>query len=133
MANQRPCDQSRKVLVVDDNADTADTLTMILRALGHDARTAYSGPSALEVAESFQPDTVLLDLGLPKLDGYEVARRLRAQSQLRETQLIAITGFGQTGDFERSREAGFDAHFIKPVDPVVIQELLTKVMPSLGL
>lgn len=118
---------AKRVLVVDDNKDAADSLSRVLTAYGHETRSVYTGSSALEVAETFKPDTILLDLGLPTLDGYEVARQIRENSQLSDTQLIAVTGFGQQRDFERSHAVGFDAHFVKPVDPAVIQDLLTKV------
>jgi CheY-like chemotaxis protein len=105
-------------------------MAMILRTLGHEFRTAYNGPAALEVAETFQPDVVLLDIGLPGLDGYEVARRMRRHERLKSVLLIAVTGYGRTTDFEHSWDVGFDAHFVKPVDPVKIQQILTAIAPS---
>ena len=105
----------RRVLVVDDNIDSAASLMMLLQALGHEVAMAHDGIEALEQAERFAPDTVLLDIGLPRLDGYEVARRLRAQAQ-RHYLLIALTGWGQEEDRARARAAGFDHHLVKPVD-----------------
>ena len=106
---------SRRVLVVDDNVDSALSLMMLLQALGHEVAIAHDGIEALEQAERFAPDTVLLDIGLPRLDGYEVARRLREQPQ-RHYLLIALTGWGQDEDRARARAAGFDHHLVKPVD-----------------
>jgi signal transduction histidine kinase/DNA-binding response OmpR family regulator len=111
-----------RVLIVDDNVDAADSLAMLLGLLGHEVDLAYDGPSALEAAGRFQPQVVLLDIGLPILDGYEVARRLRTASP--ELLLIAVSGYGQESDRERSRQAGFDQHLIKPVDFDVLQGLL---------
>ena len=124
----RPPDASAKeqlrVLVVDDNRDSADTLAKVVAMAGHDVRTAYDGNQALAEAESRPPDLVLLDIGLPGLNGYEVAERIRRNPALRETRLIAVTGWGQAEDRRRSREAGFDLHFVKPVDLVLLQTLL---------
>jgi PAS domain S-box-containing protein len=106
----------RRILVVDDNVDAAQTLELLLRTLGHDTRIAYDGANALQSAEDFHPDVVLLDIGMPGIDGYEVARRLRAICSP-PPQIIAITGWGQEADRERSREAGFDVHLVKPIDP----------------
>ena len=106
----------RRVLVVDDNSDAAAMLDMLLRSLGHEARVAHDGLAALRVAEEFQPDVVLLDIGMPGLDGYEVARRLRTLARERPLRIVAVTGWGQDADRQRSREAGFDLHLVKPVD-----------------
>ena len=106
----------RRVLVVDDNVDAATMLNMLLRSLGHETRVAHDGQQALQVAEQFRPDIVLLDIGMPGLDGYEVARRLRRGSQDRPLRIVAVTGWGQDADRQRSREAGFDLHLVKPVD-----------------
>jgi CheY-like chemotaxis protein/two-component sensor histidine kinase len=115
---------SRRVLVVDDNADTAESLALLLRVKGHEVRTAHDGATALQDAGAFQPEVVLLDLGLPRMDGYEVARRLRAQVGLRKALLVALTGYGQEEDRRRAEEAGFDAHLTKPADPTALQRLL---------
>lgn len=114
----------RKVLVVDDNVDAAESITAILRWSGYDARSVYDGPSALEVAVDYKPDVVVLDIGLPGLDGYEVARRLRAQPMFAHTPIVAVTGYGQQNDRERSLEAGFNAHLTKPVDPATLREFI---------
>jgi PAS domain S-box-containing protein len=106
----------RKVLVVDDNRDAATSLAFLLNAIGHEARTAHDGSQALVEAEHFLPDVVVLDIGMPGLNGYEVARRLRAMPALRGLSLIALTGWGQEQDRRRSREAGFDHHLVKPAD-----------------
>jgi signal transduction histidine kinase/CheY-like chemotaxis protein len=106
----------RRILVVDDNPDAAQLLADSLQALGHRTRVVFDGPSALDAAAEFAPDVALLDLGLPVMDGFEVAQRLRALPQLGGVQLVAITGYGQEIDRQRTREAGFDEHMVKPVD-----------------
>jgi PAS domain S-box-containing protein len=108
---------TRRILVVDDNRDAAETLAFLLRSRGQEVRIAYDGVSALKLADSFQPEVVLLDIGLPGMDGCEVARQLRQFPGLEKVRLIALTGYGQEGDHRRSREAGFDRHLVKPVDP----------------
>ncbi|HXG09974.1 MAG TPA: ATP-binding protein, partial [Gemmataceae bacterium] len=113
----------RRVLVVDDNRDGADSLAMLLRFWKHQVAVVYDGPSALESVQTEQPDVVLLDIGLPGMDGYEVARHLRQQLE-HQPVLVALTGYGQDEDRRRSREAGFDYHLTKPVDPDALQEVL---------
>jgi two-component system CheB/CheR fusion protein len=115
----------RRILVVDDNVDSAESLAMVLRVTGHQVRTAHDGATALEVAGEFLPEIVLLDIGLPQMDGYEVARRLRARYPDREIVIVALTGYGQDDDRRRSREAGFDHHLVKPVQPAVLKPLLS--------
>ena len=115
-----------RVLIVEDNRDAADMLSMLVGAWGHSVRTAPDGLAALEVAESFRPQAVLLDIGLPKLDGHGVARRLRAQLWSRETLIVAITGRGQEADRQRSQEVGIDRHLLKPVDLKVLRGLLSE-------
>jgi signal transduction histidine kinase/CheY-like chemotaxis protein len=115
---------SRRVLVVDDNVDAAESVAMILRLSGHEVRLAYNGPDALQAAEESRPEAVLLDVGLPGMSGYEVARRLRQDPRFRETLLIAMTGYGQDADRRRSLEAGFDQHMVKPVDPDALEQIL---------
>ena len=107
--------EARRILVVDDNADAADSLAMLFQARGDDVRTAYDGVEALEAEADFRPDTILLDIGMPRLSGYDVARRVR---DLRGAAvlIVAITGWGQEQDRKRARDAGFDHHFTKPVD-----------------
>jgi CheY-like chemotaxis protein len=104
----------RRVLIVDDNVDAAESLAMILNMGGHEAHCAYAPESALETVVSLQPDVVLLDIGLPRMDGYEVARRIRADKW--SGRLVALSGYGRTEDAERARAAGFDAYLVKPVD-----------------
>ncbi|MDQ3366833.1 MAG: ATP-binding protein [Myxococcota bacterium] len=120
----------RRVLIVDDNVDAAEMLADAMGALGHDTRIAFDGPSALKVAQEFIPDLGLIDLGLPVMDGYELAHRLRALPPLRALRMIAVTGYGQPSDRIRSRESGFDAHLVKPVDmrglASLMDELLTR-------
>jgi CheY-like chemotaxis protein len=112
-----------RILVVDDNVDATDSLALLLGVSGHEVRTAYDGPAALEAAEAFDPAIVLLDIGLPGMDGYEVARRLRQLPGRDKVLLVALTGYGQEEDRRRSREAGFDHHLVKPVDPEVLLAL----------
>jgi CheY-like chemotaxis protein len=114
----------RRILVVDDNKDAADSLAMLLRIVGNEVHTAYDGLEAVGATATFQPDVVLMDIGLPKLNGYDAARRIREQQRGRDTVLVALTGWGQDEDRRRSREAGFDYHIVKRVDPVELQDLL---------
>lgn len=113
-----------KVLVVDDNADAAESLAMVLQLNGHDVKVAYDGPSALELAAGFAPDVAFLDIGLPGMDGYEVARRLRALAGQGVLRLVAVTGYGQDKDKEAAAAAGFDLHVTKPVEPADLAKLL---------
>ena len=106
----------QKVLVVDDNVDTARSLALLLRGSGHAVEVAHDGYAALDAARAFQPDTIVLDLGLPGLDGYKVAEQLRADSNFHNTRLIALSGYGQADDRRRSNQVGFDQHLVKPVD-----------------
>ena len=116
-----------RILVVDDNEDSANALGRVLNSFyGQEVEVAHDGPSALEVAQAFKPDIVLLDIGLPGMDGYELARRLRRMPEFKSITLLALTGRGHEQDRLRSREAGFDQHLVKPVDPADILELLTK-------
>jgi signal transduction histidine kinase/DNA-binding response OmpR family regulator len=134
LARQPPA-RGARVLIVEDNMDAAETLTDILHLWGHDVRVALSGPAALEEAPRYHPEVVLLDIGLPGMNGLEVARRLRAQPELQAALLVALTGYGQDEDRRRSEEAGFDLHLTKPVDPKQLQRLLADrpvVDPSPG-
>ena len=128
---QRSAVTPRRVLVVDDNADAANSLTLLLRMMGHEVRTVGDGQAALDVTQSFRPDLVLLDIGLPGMSGYEVARLLRRSPALRETWLVALTGWGQEEDRRRAKEYGFDHHLTKPADPADLKRLLASV-PSDG-
>jgi two-component system CheB/CheR fusion protein len=117
--------RQRRVLIVDDNADAAETLGMLMKTLGGgEVRTASNGPAALETAAQLRPDVVLLDLGMPSMDGYELARRMRAESWGKGVLLIALTGWGQDQHRRRSREAGFDRHMIKPADVEALRAVL---------
>jgi CheY-like chemotaxis protein len=114
----------RRVLVVDDNQDAADTLALLLELMGHQTRTANDGLAALEAAEDFRPDVVLLDIGLPKMNGYDVCRKMREQPWGQRAFLVALTGWGQAEDQRKASEAGFDRHLVKPVEESVLQQLL---------
>jgi len=113
-----------RILVVDDNVDAAETLSRLLRLSAHEVRVAHDGVAALAAAREMNPDVVLLDIGLPKLDGLEVARSLRARVDGPPLLLVAITGFGQAEDRARTAAAGFDHHLTKPVDPKLLQTLM---------
>jgi CheY-like chemotaxis protein len=114
----------RRVLVVDDSPDAADTLAMMLQLVGQDARAAYDGPSALCLARDFRPALVFLDIGMPGMNGFDVAHRLPEEPGLGGTVLVAVTGWGQDEDRRRSAEAGFDHHLVKPVEPDDVQKVL---------
>jgi len=116
-----------RILVVDDNVDAADSLALILELRGHTAATAYGGARALELAREAAPDVVFLDIGLPEMDGYAVARCLRAMPALRATTLVALTGWGTEEDKRRAFEAGFDVHLTKPVDARSIDDVIAEV------
>jgi len=118
---------SRRVLVVDDNVDSAESMAVLLRLYGHDVRLAHDGEAALEEARSFRPDVMFLDINLPKMDGYEVARRLRLEPAMGGLTLVAMTGYGQEEERRRTREAGFHSHLVKPVDFEMLQELLSSL------
>jgi CheY-like chemotaxis protein len=116
-----------RILVVDDNHDSALSLAMMLSIMGHDTRTAHDGESAVETAESFLPEVMLLDIGLPKLNGYEVAQRIRQQAWGRSMFLIAVTGWGQEEDRQRSSEVGLNVHMVKPVEPAALEKILAEL------
>ena len=113
-----------KILVVDDNHDSALSMAMMLQIMGHETRTAHDGESAVSTAETFLPEVVLLDIGLPKLNGYEVAQRIRGQDWGQSMFLIAVTGWGQDEDRQRSSEVGLNLHMVKPVEPAALEKLL---------
>ncbi len=118
-----PC----RILVVDDNRDSADTLAMLLQIMGNEVGTAYDGEQAITAAAALRPDVVLLDIGMPKLDGYAAGRRIREQPWGKEMVLIALTGWGQEDDRRRTEEAGFNGHMVKPVDPAELMKLLASL------
>ena len=120
----RPAPTGRRVLVVDDNEDAAASLAEALSDMGHVVEVAHDGPAALAKLETFSPDVALLDIGLPLMDGYELARRIRHEPRLAEIRLVSITGYGQASDKLRAQEAGFDVHLVKPVELVVIEDVI---------
>jgi len=115
---------SKRVLIVDDNADAADMLAILLRTAGHHVEVAYSGPSAVAVALTQRPHVIFLDIAMPRMDGLKVARQLREKPETQAALIVAVTGFGQDDDRERTQQAGFDFHLVKPVEPKQILELL---------
>jgi CheY-like chemotaxis protein len=117
----------KRILVVDDNKDSAESLTTLLKLMGHDVREAYDGRTALDLlGGEFVPDLLLLDIGLPGMNGYEVAKEVRSRPALRGVRLVAISGYGSQEDRTASRSAGFDAHFVKPIELSSIQSLLSE-------
>jgi CheY-like chemotaxis protein/anti-sigma regulatory factor (Ser/Thr protein kinase) len=116
----------RKVLVVDDNRDSAITLAMLLKLQGHETETVFDGVAAVEAAARFSPDVILLDIGLPKLNGYEAARQIRQLPRGRDVLLVALTGWGQEDDRRKSHEAGFDHHLVKPIEHAALSKLLNE-------
>src|SRR5262249_37448295 len=130
---ERP--RPRSILIVDDNVDSARSMAELLKHFGHIVQVVHDGPAALESAVGSTPDVVLLDIGLPGMDGLEVANRMRQMRSLRKTLIIAMTGYGQVEDRRRSHEAGFNAHLVKPVSLETLNELLlhpelTEVAPA---
>jgi CheY-like chemotaxis protein len=120
-----------RVLIVDDNRDTALSGAQLLKKLGHDVEIAFDGPTGVELARSFRPHSIFLDIGLPGMTGYEVARTLR-QEGFEHVKIVAISGYGQADDRQRSREAGFDEHLVKPVDLAALLAVLSDVSDGLG-
>ena len=115
------------MLVVDDNVDTVTTLAMLVKESGYDVRTAYDGSTVLEAALDYRPNVVLLDIGLPGLNGFEVAKQLRQQPALQNAVLVAMTGYGGESDLQRSFAAGFDHHLVKPGDFGKVLQILATV------
>ena len=115
----------KRILVVDDNQDSADSLAMLLHMLGHEVKTANDGERALSAAAEFRPDVAILDIGLPTVNGYDLAKRIRAEPWARDVVLVALTGWGQEQHRRRSAESGFNHHLTKPVDFEVLQRILT--------
>jgi CheY-like chemotaxis protein len=118
---------SKRILVVDDSQVQAKSLSMLLELMGHEVRLAHDGPSALQISTEFLPDVALIDVGLPGMSGYEVARRIREQPELRHMVLIAQTGWGREEDRQTSREAGFDHHLPKPIDHQLLEKILAEL------
>jgi CheY-like chemotaxis protein len=127
--NGRPAAR-RRILVVDDNRDAAVSLAMMLELMGNEVRTAHDGREGVDAAEVFRPDVVVLDIGLPRMNGYEAARHIREQPWGRDAVLIAVTGWGQEEDKRQSKEAGFDFHMVKPVEPAALEKLLAGLLPA---
>ncbi len=123
--------QPKRVLVVDDNSDLARSTAALLEVWGHDSQIAADGPAAIEAARGFQPDVILLDIGLPGMDGFEVARHLRTSADMSEVPLVAVSGYGQKQDYARSLSAGFNAYLIKPVQPETLKILLDQISPHM--
>jgi CheY-like chemotaxis protein len=113
-----------KIVIADDNRDSADSMAMLLQAGGHEVHVAYDGVQAVETAGRTRPEVILLDIGMPKMNGFECARAIRGQPWASDTLLIALTGWGQEEDKRRALEAGFDRHLTKPVDPVMLEGAL---------
>ena len=116
-----------KILVADDDQDSAESLAMLIQLMGHDVRAAQSGLAAIDVAEAFRPDLIVLDIGMPGLDGYEVCRRIRQHEWGRAIVIAALTGWSRDEDRDRSEQAGFNHYLIKPVDPKALEELIAGV------
>jgi CheY-like chemotaxis protein len=112
--------------VADDNVDSAVSLGMMLRLMGHEVRTAHDGQEAVRTAEEFRPDVILLDIGMPRMNGYDACRAIREKPWGRDVVLVALTGWGQEEDKRRSKEAGFDRHLVKPVEPAAVEKLLAE-------
>ena len=119
-----------RILIVDDNRPTVETLTILLDSLGNTTHAAYDGLEAVRLAEALRPDVILLDIGLPKIDGYEVCRRIRQHDWGRTTLVFALTGLGYDEASELSKSAGFDMHLVKPVDPEALEKLLAGLLLS---
>jgi CheY-like chemotaxis protein/two-component sensor histidine kinase len=130
MAEHTPLPAKYRILVVDDSKDSAESMSLLLRLEGQDVQIASDGLEAVAAAERFRPDVVLLDIGLPRINGYEAARRIREQAWGQSMFLIAVTGWGQEDDRRRAKEAGFDQHLTKPVDPATVLELLATLPTS---
>jgi len=114
----------RRVLIVDDNEDAANSLALLLKLGGHETASVYTAADALQQAHVFKPDVVLLDIGLPGMDGYEVAQKMRELPGLRDIRLVAVTGYGRSDDRLRARDAGFDDHLTKPVEYALLERTL---------
>ena len=122
----------RRILVVDDNRDAADSLAMLLDRAGNETRTAYDGAEAVHAAALFRPQVVLLDIGLPTINGYEAARQIRDQPWGADMALVALTGWSQDEHRQKSKAAGFDAHLVKPANLTALSKLLADLVPAEG-
>jgi CheY-like chemotaxis protein len=126
-----PTHRAVRVLVVNDSPDNVDSMALLLRLYGHEVEGALGGPAALRAAQAQQPDAVLLDISMPGMDGYQVARQLRAMFRGKPLLLVAITAHGFEEDRRRCEEAGFDLHLVKPADPLAVEDLLRELGRSL--
>jgi CheY-like chemotaxis protein len=117
----------RRILLVDDNVDVTESLAMILGIMGHEVRTAHDGAAGVAAAAAFRPEMILMDLGMPLMDGYEAARRIRAETWGDKAFLVALTGWGADNDRRRTQDAGFDRHLVKPVDPDVLTSMIAEM------
>jgi CheY-like chemotaxis protein len=124
---QQEMQTPRKIVVADDNQDAAESLKMLLELDGHEVHTVHDGEQAVQAAAALRPDLMLIDIGMPRLNGYEAAHRIRAQPEGKAIQLVALTGWGQLEDRERAAQAGFDRHLTKPVDHDVLQKILQQL------
>jgi CheY-like chemotaxis protein len=122
----------RRVVVADDNRDGADSLSLVVRAFGCDVRTVYDGAAAVQASEIFRPHVVFLDLGMPGMDGLEAARRIRSMPESEDALLVAVTGWGQERDRQLTSAAGFDAHLVKPADPLALRALIARAPVDVG-
>jgi signal transduction histidine kinase/CheY-like chemotaxis protein len=122
----------RRVVIIDDNQDSNHTLAMLLEIAGHEVASAYDGPSGLKLIKAFAPEAIVLDIGLPEMDGYEVARRLRADDASKDTFIIALTGYGQESDVMHAKQAGFDAHLLKPAPMDDMLKLMSNLQRNLS-
>ena len=127
-ARRKPPQQRARIVVADDNQDAAQSLAFMLEIDGHDVRIAHDGLEAIEIGESFRPQVMLLDIGMPRLDGYATARELRGRPWGGSISLVALTGWGQEEDRRRAEEAGFDRHLVKPVDPRILSALIVQAL-----
>jgi CheY-like chemotaxis protein len=123
---RRAASAPRRILIVDDNRDSAESLGLMFTLAGHTVKVVHDGGAASPAAEEFKPDVILLDIGLPDMDGYHVARALRENGATRETLIVATTGFGRQEDVRKSREAGIDEHMTKPIDPDLLMEYIER-------
>jgi CheY-like chemotaxis protein len=116
---------ARRILIVDDNVDAAESLADLLSSFGHDVQIAFDGPTALATASVFRPEVIFLDIGMPGMDGYQVVHQLRKQNGLEKTMIVALTGYGRDVDRQRTQDAGFDAHLVKPIDLDTLNNILS--------
>ena len=129
--SQRPPEvAAQRILVVDDNIDAADTLALLLQLEGHEVEAVYESTQALEKAKAFKPQVVLLDIGLPGMNGYELAKELQSMPELNGMRLIALTGYGKSEDYERTKAAGFDDHLVKPVEALTLKQALAQAQAT---